>query len=142
LELGGALQLEFGRGAVGAAAGSVRTITLRNDGVVDAVARFNLEGGGPGEFTCAALGTLTTLAPGQSQTLSVTFHAAGPGERRATLQLSVVRGGDHHAFHLVGVGMVRDIVADPATLDFGDVNVGASVQRTLTLRNLSASRYR
>lgn len=125
-----------------------RTITLQNDGPVSATIRFDLDGDAATDWTCNRLGTLLTLPAYARDDMTVTFVPGAVGPRSAFLRMTILRNTEGGlVFALTGSGCVKSVTLEPAsgsegTLEFGDINVSASVQQTLIMRNTGSKFYR
>ncbi|WP_190278917.1 beta strand repeat-containing protein [Dokdonella koreensis] len=126
--------LDFGPVAIGSTS-PVQSVTLGNSGGAPlqvtalgaAAAPFAQSGG-----TCGALPI--TIAAGASCTVGYTFApaAAGPASQTLTVTANVPGGG---SITLSGTGVAGVLGVLNATLDFGELNVGDSSTRTLTVVN-------
>ncbi|MFD0894047.1 choice-of-anchor D domain-containing protein [Luteolibacter ambystomatis] len=128
----------------------VKTFTIRNTGnqTLNSIA-VTKDGANAGDFTLGSPG-VTTLAPGASTTLDVTFNASTTGARTANLHITS-DDPDESPFDLVltATTTAREIaVEQPAatnltdgssTVAYGNVMVGASLVKTFTVRNVGTS---
>ena len=74
-------------GTIPAGDAATKTFTLRNTGLLPlALGTATIDGTGAADFSLTAP-TASTLAPGKSTTMTVTFSTAGTGARSATLHL-------------------------------------------------------
>ena len=93
-------------------------------------------GADPGDFhqtnTCAS-----SVAPGASCTISVTFKPTQHGTRTATLSITDNAPGNPQTVSLSGTGTVVDL--NPASLSFGVVEVGKSKNVPTTLTNVGTT---
>ena len=124
-----------------------RSVTIRNTGLGTLRnLAITIDGGHAGDFAASPL-TSPTLAPGASQTFTVSFSAKGTGSRRAGLHIAS-NDADENPFDitLYGTGSLLDLrfadgsaLTQPYTrLDFGSVALGTTAERSLTLQNLGA----
>ncbi len=128
-------QIDFGTVTLGQAA--QRTLTVHNAGTADLTV-FAIELAG-GSFDLSG-DTSFTLAPGGSQSVTVSFGPETPGAHETTL---TIKCSDHNqpAWVVVVSGAalgVPRLAVEPLTLDFGTVALGQSSQRILTLRNVGS----
>lgn len=80
------------------------------------------------------------LAAGQSLTAEVTMTPTAPGDQSGTLTAATEDASyPTVAFGLSGYGTQAGLVADPATLDFGQVAVGNTARKGVTVLNASVS---
>ena len=128
--------LSFGNVRVGQPS-APRTVTLTNTGgstlhiaSVAATGDYSLTNG------CGS-----TLGPGASCTVQVTFTPAATGARSGTLSVTDDAPGSPRTVSLTGIGVSGPGVSlGPGSLDFGNVRVGqASSPRTVTLTNTGGS---
>lgn len=143
--------LDFGNTGTGSS--MVKTVTIRNIGTVDlnglAVTRSGPEAA---DFAIGALGT-NLLAPGASTSFNVTFTPNAVGKRSASIQIAS-NDADENPFDITlgGTGFVllvpEIVVEEPAgtnladgmaSLEFGNANIGASVAKSITIRNSGTS---
>jgi hypothetical protein len=116
--------LQFDRTVVGQTS-AAQTVTIQNKG--DGGTRINsaTTGTNASDFVVAGCSE-TTLDPGGSCDLSVTFAPTAPGVRSADVTVHMSEGADL-AIPLrataVGAGVAK---IDPAAVDFGDSRVGAT----------------
>ena len=144
----GSSTVDFGQRSVGAQ-GDL-TFTIRNNGNnplsgLGAV----LDGAAAAEYSAGTFGA-TTLNPGESTTVTVSFAPAATGNRIATMQITN-NDPDENPFdvNLTGLGVDPEIgVEQPAgteltdggaTIDFGDLLPGENSTRTFTVRNTGVS---
>ena len=86
--------------------------------------------------TCS---TNQSLLPGASCTSLVTFSPSITGPANGLLSVDNSASVNPLVVPLAGAGIPVVLVATPAVLTFGNVAVGASANRTFTLRNIGAS---
>jgi len=120
--------IDFGPLPVGQSATQIVSIVnnggLTLSGTVSATLPFAIQSGSP-----------YTLDPGQTGTVSVTFSPASGGAfSNAAVFLS---NGGNRISSLIGTGLTpAQLQVSPATLDFGTVSAGATVQANFILTNL------
>ena len=114
------------------------TVTLTNAGTADLdISSVTAEGAA---FSASGVpaGT-TTLSPGESLAVDVTFAPLEPGEANGVLQILSNAPTSPTQVPLRGNGLAipAEIEVSPAALGFGTVSLDASVERVLTIRNPS-----
>jgi Abnormal spindle-like microcephaly-assoc'd, ASPM-SPD-2-Hydin len=141
----GASTLSFGDSNIGSAV--TKTVTVRNSGGANLTGlAVTCSGTNASDFTLGSIGA-TTIGPGVDTTFTVTFTPTAGGSRTATLQIAS-NDTDENPFDinlLGGIGsLAPEIVvqepvgmdlSDGATRDYGSVNVGTVVSKTIILRN-------
>lgn len=137
--------VSFGNSNVGVAA--PLTFTIRNTGNAALTGlAASVDGTNSAEFVAGALGA-TTLNPGQSTTVSVTFTPAAAGVRAAALHIANNDPNENpFDIALSGTGVMPEIAIEQplntgladgtSTIDFGDVDALDDAARTFTIRNL------
>lgn len=126
-------QLDFGTAVVGTSNqltdtltnGSASSITISSDGSSDP------------SFQVTAPAVPFTLVPGQTATLTIAFTPRGAGKPSGTVAIkSSAAGGGELDVAVSGRGVAGGkLVASPASLAFGNVQVGQSATKTATLTN-------
>lgn len=137
---------EVAFGNVNAGATADRVFTIRNTGTADLTGlAASFDGNAGGRFTAGAIGA-TTLAPGGSTTLTVTFAPLAAGARTATLKIAS-NDADENPFDvaLSGTGIAPEIAVEQpvnnglsdgvGAVNYGNVNVGVAAPLTFTIRN-------
>lgn len=125
-----------------------RTFTIRNTGTTplsDLVA--SIDGANAAEFSAGAFSS-TTVNPGQSATLTVTFTPSTTGVRTAELHLAN-NDADENPFDIDLTGLSADaeiVVEQPANFvlidgvssarNFGSINLGENSALTFTIKNV------
>ncbi|MEM7011081.1 MAG: TIGR02597 family protein, partial [Verrucomicrobiota bacterium] len=135
-----------GFGNVNAGATAQRVFTIRNTGTANLTGlAASWDGNAAGRFTTGAFGA-TTLAPGASTTLTVTFAPVAAGNESGTLRIAS-NDADENPFDvsITGTGVASEIVVEqPANngltdgvsdVNFGGVNVGVAAPLAFTIRN-------
>lgn len=120
---------------------TTRTFTIRNDGIatLSSIAA-SITGGNSGDFAVSGLGA-TSLAPGASTTVNVTFTPGAAGLRSSTLSItSNDTAFSPYSIALTGVGYTPTIIT--RTLHgTGSVNVGQYSAQTLVNGNPAVAYY-
>jgi Abnormal spindle-like microcephaly-assoc'd, ASPM-SPD-2-Hydin len=112
-------------------------LLVNNDGhAITSVNFAAVTGDGSAAFKFARQGTLT-LASDQSTQVMIQFTPTQIGEFVATVAVTPCPTCSPQPLTLKGVGAVSLIGVNPAALDFGQVLLGQSVSKQLTLTNLS-----
>ncbi|HEU4401578.1 MAG TPA: choice-of-anchor D domain-containing protein, partial [Candidatus Polarisedimenticolia bacterium] len=126
--------LDFGDVRVGRQA--LLQVTLRNTGsaglTIDSLA---LAPAGDPAFAIVTPPALPiALAPGGEQVINVGFSPSAAGPVTGALVVGSATAGVR-SVPLAGNGVVGSLSVTPTALDFGNVNLGASAARSVTLRN-------
>ena len=129
--------LAFGNQSVGATS-AAQTVTLSNTGnAALSITSLALTGTNPSDFaqtnTCGS-----SVAAGNSCTISVTFKPTASGSRTASVSITDNASGSPQTVSLSGTGTGTAAVASlsPTSLAFGNQSVGAtSAAQTVTLSN-------
>ena len=125
----------FGNQLVGTTS-AVQTVTLSNTGngslTINSIA---VAGPNVGDF--AQSGTCgSSLGPGGSCLINVTFTPAATGSRAATLRVSSNAVGSPSAAPLSGYGIAPAVSLSPTSLDFGNQTLGTTTAvKAVTLTN-------
>jgi len=121
--------LRFGGIAVGRQ--KVETVAITNAGDSKiTLLRDTIQGK---DFTLSGLDLPLTLASGESFTFSVTFAPQSRGESSGNLSLFSDGSGLILNTRMTGSSVGAELVARPATMHFGTVQVGSSARRRGTL---------
>jgi probable HAF family extracellular repeat protein len=119
---------------------AAKMITLTNIGngpLVIAEQKLQLNGENPGDFLVTPDLTGTTVAPGQSRTLTVRLAPHSGGGQIATLTFVTNALHSPHTLTLGGNGIPRLLNVSSGSLNFGDQRVGTdSAGRSVTLWNV------
>lgn len=125
--------LDFGNVAVGGAKTSTVTLSssASNSGNIT-VSQISVSGA---DFSIASGPQLPlTLTPGQSANVSVTFSPKAGGSSSGTLSITSDATNSPSSVPLAGIGLgAGQLGVSPATINFGNVNVGGSANQTGTL---------
>jgi len=113
---------------------AAQSVTLNNYGATTlGITSVGFTGADPGDFaetkTCGS-----TVAPGASCTISITFKPTQLGSRTAMLSITDNALGSPQNVSLTGTGTVVEL--NPASLYFGVVGVGAGKNLSTTLTNM------
>ena len=125
--------------------------TIRNIGPANLSGlALSKDGAHSGDFIHGTLSS-TTLAPGESMTFTVAFTPTALGSRSAALHITS-NDSDENPFDLTlsGVGTTSadiavespsgtDLIDSAATLDFGTLNTGFTIGKTVIIRNIGTS---
>ncbi|UCE03009.1 MAG: choice-of-anchor D domain-containing protein [Candidatus Latescibacterota bacterium] len=140
---------DFGVLPIGASA--LHTFLLQNDGssMLD-ITSTTLVGSDAGDFTLvnvspqgrrgrgrydvASIPDAFSLAPGATQQVTVCFKPASPGAKDATLRFDCTQQGVVDV-PLTGATAEPNIAVQPASHDFGRLDLGAASQYTFVVRN-------
>ena len=132
------MDLRFGRHAVDAGPSPILDLVITNEGSA-ALTEITVEidGGDAADFAVAADTGETSLTPGQSRTVSLTFDPSTVGTKLSEL---LVLSSDPDSGFLVldldGVGIDPEITVGPSSLDFGEVELGVpSAYRAIAVTN-------
>jgi hypothetical protein len=131
---------DFGEVFVGSSAQQIFSIT--NDGTDDLIIEVGdilLSGENPDQFALDGFSLPITLAPTESQNVTVIFSPTSEGEKSATLQISSNDPDEEEnpvSVPLSGNGLVQpDIAVNPASKDYGSVLVGSSASQIFEISN-------
>lgn len=126
--------LNFGGVIVGS--NSSQTVTMTNAGNQNlTITAANVTGAA--YSINPALGLPLTLTPGQSQNFTVRFAPAGTGAQPGSVSLVSNASNSPTAVTLSGSGIaaVNQVIANPTSLNFGNVFVGANNTQPVTITN-------
>lgn len=117
-----------------------RTETLRNSGKSKlTIKQLNLTGAA---FSASGWTLPLTLSPGQSKAGTITFAPTSSGKQSGTLAVSWTSGTSTHVTKVTLKGTASgsgQLTANPASMNFGSVQVGSSKPWTGTLTNSASS---
>jgi hypothetical protein len=133
--------LDFGNVPVGDT--KELTLTVRNNtsGVVT-ISLVSIAGVDATEFALGLTDTCSaaTLMPAATCDLSAVFGPSTAGPKTASLGISSDAPGSPHSAALSGNGTTPAVTLSPASLSFGDQQVGtSSAEQTITVRNTGAA---
>ncbi|MDX6534153.1 MAG: hypothetical protein QOF68_1897, partial [Gaiellales bacterium] len=131
--------LAFGNQAIGTANATPHTVTLTNTGSSLLTFTAAVEGTNAADFARSGGTCATTLAPGASCTVDITFTPSAIGPRGASLAFTSDAAGSPHSTALSGTGVAVPapvVSLTPAELGFGNqvVNTTSGAQ-TATMTN-------
>jgi len=136
--------LAFGSQTVGVAS-APKAVTVQNAQKVALTISSSAIGGGtgPGDYTQAGNCPMSpsTLGPGLSCSIIVTFTPSAVGSRTSTLQMSGTASNSPQVIALGGTGVAASspVTVSATNLNFGNVAVGVnSAVQTVTLNNTQA----
>jgi hypothetical protein len=114
---------------------STLSATVTNTGTADLVID-NLTSSN-GQFTFSPNSFPITITPGSNQAFDVTFTPSAAGSQAATLQFTHNASGSPTSYSVQGVGVDPSPVfsVNPASLSFGNVDVGTSADLSVTVSN-------
>jgi hypothetical protein len=126
-------QLDFGTAVVGTSKQLTDTLTNSSASSVT----ISSDGSSDPSFRVTAPAMPFTLVPGQTATLTIAFTPRGAGKPSGTIAIkSNVASGGEIDVAVSGRGVAAgNLVASPASLSFGNVQVGQSAAKTATLTN-------
>ena len=110
-------------------------VVLSNSGIgAVTVSAVSINGAG---FSVGGLSLPVILGAGASTTFSANFSPSAAGSSTASLSVTSDASNSPTSLPLTGNGIsaVGTLVLTPASVDFGDVTVGATQARTITLSN-------
>ena len=126
--------LSFGTATVGSS--STKTVTITNTGTANLViTAINITGSA---FTVPGVTLPLTVAPGASYAANVVFTPPGVGSASGSASVVSNLAASPTVVTLAGTGVstpVGTLNVSPASLSFGNVNVGSSASKNLTLSN-------
>ncbi len=104
---------------------AVSVIVVTNTGSASlTVTSATLTGANSGDFTLT--NTCTTVSPGAICQINVTFRPTVTGTRTASVSVVDNAAGSPQSVPLTGTGIAATVTLSPASLNFGNVNVGSS----------------
>ncbi|MHB8512408.1 MAG: choice-of-anchor D domain-containing protein [Actinomycetota bacterium] len=116
-------ELAFGSQCV-AAQSNAKSLTISNTGADPlTVSSIAIVGSDPGDFSMSGWQGQTTVAPGQSFSVSVTFTAQQMGQRNAKLEITSNAPSSPDDVPLSGTGVTRVLDVTPDHLDFGNQRI-------------------
>lgn len=123
--------LDFGEVVVG----ETRTLPLEIESLSDGHLTIELEAVGVEAEVFDLAHTTVELPPREKTQVEVSFRPDIRGPRSAQLVYAPCKGCEPAAVELRGVGALRRVDAAPSVLDFGQVNAGNRVEKTVLLVN-------
>src|SRR2546427_3150351 len=130
----------FGNQRVGTSSPTQNVTLTNNGGAPLNLTSITITGAQAADFAFAAgntcpIGT-SSVAPGASCTISVSFTPAGPGVQAAAVNITDDAAGSPQSVSLAGTGMAPAVTLPPTTLAFGTQRVSTpSPAQTVTLTN-------
>jgi hypothetical protein len=121
----------FGNVATGS--NGQQSITLTNNGNASATI-LTVSASGAG-FSAAGLSTPLTLAVNQSTTFTAQFAPTTPGAAAGSILVTSTASDPNVSIALSGTGVQGNLTANPASVNFGGMLVGASGTVNVTLTN-------
>jgi hypothetical protein len=129
--------LNFGTVAVGVAS-PAQKVTLKNTGTSAlAISSIAITGTNSAEFVKTATTCGASLAVKATCTISVDFKPAATGARSAAISITDNATGSPQQVPLSGTGTTAKFT--PASLSFGDVAIGVSAAKAITLTNIGTT---
>jgi centrosomal CEP192-like protein/HYDIN/CFA65/VesB family protein len=129
--------LTFGTVAVGVTS-PVKKVTLKNSGAAAlAISSIAITGTNSTDFVKTATTCGSSLAVNATCTISVDFKPAATGARSADLSITDNATGSPQMAPLSGTGTTAKFA--PASLGFGDVAIGVSATKVITLTNIGTT---
>ncbi len=127
--------LNFGNVAVGGT--GTQTVALTNSGTTSmTISAVNIAGAG---FGASGLSLPLSLGAGQTVNFSATFSPTAGGSATGSVSVTSDASNSPTAAALTGVGVVPQLSATPASINFGSVVVGTSSAETVTVTNTGTS---
>lgn len=126
--------LEFGYQFLNTASGAQTITLLSTGGKVLPIPSIAIGGANPFQFAqtnnCG-----TSLAPGTSCTIAVTFKPTSPGPKAATLTVAAADGAPSRTVSLSGIGEGSMYTLSTSSLAFGNQALKLASTKTITLRS-------
>ena len=127
----------FGSVAVGS--NNQQTITLTNSGNASVtISAVSATGTG---FSMAGLTTPLNLAASQSTTFTTKFAPTTAGSAVGNIQITSNASNPTTSIALTGTGVQGNLTANPASINFGSLLVGASGSVAVTLKNTGTAAW-
>jgi len=128
--------LSFSAQTVGTTS-NAQTVTLTNTGTAALlISSISISGTQGTDF--GQTNNCTTIAMGNSCTVSVTFSPGGSGTRTGTMSIVDNTTGSPYTVSLTGIGGYPNVSITPGTLTYGNQTVGTtSAAQTSTITNIS-----
>jgi hypothetical protein len=118
-------------GSVGVGSQGSTSVTLTSSGTAAVLIQSVAVSGDA--FSTGKLQLPLTLAPGQQIALPLTFAPSAAGAQQGEIKLTDNATGSPSTVSLTGTGTTSASLSVPANVDFGDVMVGSSGSKTITL---------
>ncbi|WP_242674443.1 choice-of-anchor D domain-containing protein [Marinobacter halodurans] len=119
-----------------------QSVTVSNEGGA-ALGINGITLGGANADAFMQTNNCTTVAPGESCSVDLTYYASGEGDQTATL---TIQSGDPDnptvEIPLTGTSYMQALPAisvEPASVDFGTIQVGTSSEKTVTVNNTGSA---
>ncbi len=125
--------LTFGPVRTSAGPTASQVVSIKNDGDVDLV--FTTVAAGLADYSIKPNLNGTTVAAGDTVTVEVTFDPSVTGNRDTTLSIGSNDPTGTKTVNLTGSGTTAILGVSTTAINFGNVNVGASVTQSVGLRN-------
>src|SRR6266403_262022 len=125
----------FNFGNVQVGSSGTQTITLSNSGTASiAISAASASGTG---FSIAGLSVPATLNPGQTTSFTTSFAPASASSFTGSVSITSDAPGSPLTIPLSGTGAAAQpqLTINPASVNFGSVNVGATAAQTVSLTN-------
>jgi Abnormal spindle-like microcephaly-assoc'd, ASPM-SPD-2-Hydin/HYDIN/CFA65/VesB-like, Ig-like domain/K319L-like, PKD domain len=126
----------FGNQVVGTTS-TATTVTITNNGTASLViSNLAVSGTNAAEFSFTPVTLPVTVTPGNNTTLSIKFAPTAVGARSGLLVITDNANGSPYSLALSGTGTAPIFGTSPASLSFGNQNVGTtSASKSLTVNN-------
>jgi hypothetical protein len=118
-------------GSVAAGSQGSNSVTLTSSGTAAVVIQSLAVSGDA--FSTGKIQLPLILAPGQQIALPLIFAPSSAGAQQGSVTLTDNATGSPNSISLTGTGTTSASLSVPASVDFGDVTVGSSGSRTITL---------
>ena len=120
-------------GNVGVGSSSPKNITLQNTGNASlTITQASASGAG---FSMSGLSMPLTISAGNSATFTATFAPTTAGSVSGSISVASNAPGSPMTIPLSGAGVQAQLGANPATFNFGSVQVGSAGSEQITLTN-------
>jgi len=127
--------LDFGNVELGSVA--LREVLVRNPSKAETPVRVDLDGMDVDQFGSSEAGNTFVLQPGEERLVPVAFTPDRLGSAQALGRVSVVCPTcEPSVVTLQGTGVAGRLEVTPLRVEFGRVPIGATVEETITVRNL------
>jgi hypothetical protein len=128
--------LQFGNQVVGQTT-AAKTVFVSNIGAGTlTISTLTLAGSNPGDFAFSAPAVPIDIAPGATNSITITFKPTASGSRSAFLLITDNASGSPHMLTLSGTGIAPAITLSPAAIKFPDTALNTtSTSIPLTVTN-------